>query len=58
MTGVTSTAIRIHLQRLRHGGWLLIRRGKAPYAWQMECRPDYDRIAADLQELGYTLDVS
>ena len=58
MTRIMSTAVRVHLQRLRHRGWLLIRRGKAHYTWQMECRPDYDRIAADLQELGYTLDVS
>ena len=57
MTGVMSTAVRIHLQRLRHAGWLGMRRGR-PHGWQMECRPDYDRIAADLAELGYTLDVS
>ena len=59
MTGVTHTAIRVCLQRLTRRGWLLVRRGsKPPYTWKMEYHPDYERIAADLQELGYTLDVS
>ena len=57
MTGVTSAALRIHLQRLGHDGCLLPRRGKAPYTWKLEHRPDYDKIAADLQRLGYALDV-
>ena len=44
MTGVTSAALRIHLQRLGHGGCLLLRRGKAPYTWKPEYRPDHDKI--------------
>jgi len=43
------TAARVCLQRLVRQGWLLVRRGsKSPYAWEMEYRPDCERIAADL----------
>lgn len=59
MARVMVVSVRVRLQNLRYAGWLLSRRGTAgPYTWQMEYRPDYDRIAADLRELGYTLDVS
>jgi hypothetical protein len=58
MTGVSGTAVRVCLHRLVFRGWLLVRRGAEPRPWQMEYRPDYERITADLKDLGYTLDVT
>jgi hypothetical protein len=59
MTRATGTAVGVHLQRLVCSGWLLSRRRSSPpYHLLVEYRPDYDKIAADLQALGYALDVT